>query len=573
MSRLLWTPSADQIARANLTAFARFVTETRGVETASYGELWRWSVEDLDGFWSAVWEYFAVDASPGYEQVLGSREMPGAEWFPGVRLNWAEHIFRGKDDGTVAIRFASETRPLTSWTWGDLRRATVALDAGLRRAGVRAGDRVAAYLPNTPEAVVALLACAAIGATFTSCSPDFGARSVIDRVAQVEPVVFLTVDGYRYAGRDHDRMDVVAGILEELPSVRHTVLLPYLDPAPDLGRLPGAVLWSEFVGPDDGELEFERVPFAHPLFVLYSSGTTGLPKAIVHGHGGILLEQLKMGFLHLDAQPEDRFFWFTTTGWMMWNWLVGCLLTPASIVLYDGSPGHPDMGALWDLAEQAGITSLGVSASYIGACMKAGVEPRAGRDLSALRAVGSTGSPLSRDGFRWVYDRLGPDLWLFLPCGGTDICTAFITGVPTLPVYEGEMQAMALGARVESWDGEGRSVVGEVGELVVVEPLPSMPVSFWNDPDGSRLRRRISHITLASGDTGTGSRSPSEAPRSSTAGPTRRSTAAACGWGLARSTVPSSRSPRSSTRSSSTCRDPGPRVGCRCSSCSDPVRR
>ncbi|HZE04169.1 MAG TPA: acetoacetate--CoA ligase, partial [Solirubrobacteraceae bacterium] len=401
-------------------------------------------------------------------------------WFPGARVSYAEHIFRDKDDAEVAIRSVSEVRPaLEEWTWARLRAETARVAAGLRALGVGEGDRVVAYMPNIPETVACFLACASLGAVWSSAAPEFGARSVIDRFAQVSPKVLLAVDGYRYGGRDFDRSELVKRIAGELPGLERVVRLGYLD---ETG-------WEDgFLGPEDSELSFAPLAFDHPLWVLYSSGTTGLPKPIVHGQGGILIEQLKMGHLHLDAQLGDRVFWFSTTGWMMWNFLVGVLLTDASIVLFDGNPGHPDLAVLWDLAERAHITTFGTSAAFIAACMKGGVSPRGGRDLSALRAVGSTGSPLSPEGFEWVYDELGADTWLFSTSGGTDMCTAFVGGVPTLPVYLGELQARALGAAVEAWDPEGRALVDEVGELVITQPMPSMPVFFWGDEDGSRLR-------------------------------------------------------------------------------------
>jgi acetoacetyl-CoA synthetase len=422
------------------------------------------------------------------ERVLGAREMPGAEWFPGARLSYAEHVFRGRDGGKVAITAEGETRPRADWTWDELRAHTAAFAAGLRAAGVSEGDRVAAYLPNVPEAVVGLLASASIGAIWSSCSPDFGEAAVADRFSQIEPKVLLGVDGYRYGGKDFTRLDVVARLQRRLPTVERTVALPYLDADPDLAGLRDAVLWREFERESPSGLEFARLDFQHPLWVLFSSGTTGLPKPIVHSLGGILLEHLKWLGLHADAQRDDRAFWFTTTGWMMWNALVGFLLTDASIVLYDGSPAAPDLGRLWTLAEETGVTIFGTSAPFVTACMKAGVEPKAGRKLDSLRAVGSTASPLSPEGFRWIYDKLGRETWLFSASGGTDVCTAFVGGVPTLPVYEGELQARSLGCAVESWDEAGRPLVGEVGELVLTEPLPSMPVSFWGDADGSRLR-------------------------------------------------------------------------------------
>jgi acetoacetyl-CoA synthetase len=469
--KLLWEPSAERAERALVTRFARAV----GRE-GDYHELWRWSVADLDGFWAAIWDFFDVQASEPYERVLARREMPGAQWFPGARLSYAEHFFRGRDDGALAIQHAAELRELSAWTWGELREQTARIATGLRRKGVGPGDRVAAYLPNIPETIAAFLATASLGAVWSSAAPEFGARSVIDRFAQIEPKVLLAVDGYRYGARDFDRREVVADIAAEIGAE----VVPF-------GYLDGGGWPADFVA-DHEPLTFEQLPFDHPLWVLYSSGTTGLPKAIVHGQGGILLEHLKKLHLHLDAQEGDRVFWFTTTGWMMWNFLVGALLTPASIVLYDGNPAAPDLGTLWDLAERTGMTTFGTSASYIASCMKAGVEPRAGRVLGALRAVGSTGSPLSPEGFEWIYEHVGADTWLFSTSGGTDLCTAFVGGVPTLPVYEGELQARALGAKVEAFDEDGRSLVGEVGELVLTEPMPSMPVSFWGDEDGARLR-------------------------------------------------------------------------------------
>jgi acetoacetyl-CoA synthetase len=486
---ILWAPDESRVERASLTRYARWLAESRGVETTGYHDLWRWSTTDLEGFWASIWEFFGIQSSTTYERVLGARGMPGAEWFPGARLNYAEHVFRGRDDAAVAVRHASELRPLAETTWGELRESTARLAAALRATGIGPGDRVVAYLPNVIEAVSAFHACASLGAVWSSCSPDFGVRSVVDRFAQIEPRVLLAVDGYRYGGRDHDRLDTVRALQEAIPTLERTVVLGYLDDEPALGPLKDATRWDEFAREgDDAGLSFAQVPFDHPLWVLYSSGTTGLPKAIVHGHGGILLELSKQVGLHVDLQRDDRLFWFTTTGWMMWNFLNAALLTEGSIVLYDGNPGHPGLGTLWDLAAASGVTCFGTSASYIAACLKGGVEPRAGRDLSRLEAFGSTGSPLSPEGFDWVYDQLGPDVWLFSTSGGTDLCTAFVGGVPTLPVYRGELQARALGAKVEAWNADGKAVVGEVGELVITEPMPSMPLYLWGDDDGSRYR-------------------------------------------------------------------------------------
>ncbi len=485
----LWEPSTELVERSRLREFMRWLEAERGLRFDSYDELWRWSVSDLEAFWTAIWDYFGVQADGEIERALDSREMPGAKWFAGARLNYAEHVFAAVDDAEPAILHASELRELDELTWGELRAQVAATAAGLRGIGVERGDRVVAYMPNIPEAIVAFLATASIGAIWSSCSPDFGPASVIDRFAQIEPKVLFAVDGYRYGGKDFDRRETLAQLQEAMPSLTRTVVLPYLDPEPDLSPLRDSMTWGELLASGEGApLGFERVPFDHPLWVLYSSGTTGLPKAIVQSQGGILLEHLKKLHLHVDAHPGDRLFWFTTTGWMMWNFLVSGLLTRAAIVLYDGNPGHPEMGVLWDLAERAGVTMFGTSASYIAACMKAGVEPGAGRDLSRLKAVGSTGSPLSPEGFDWIYEQLGADTWLFSTSGGTDLCTAFVGGCALLPVYRGELQARALGAAVEAWDEEGNPVTGEVGELVVTEPMPSMPVYFWGDEDGGRYR-------------------------------------------------------------------------------------
>ncbi len=488
----LWTPTSEWCERAEMTRFMRWAGERRGHPFADYAELWRSSVEEVEEFWAGIWEFCGVRASRPYERVLDSRKMPGARWFAGAELNYAENLLlRDRDPGEVAVLHTSELRELDTLTWGELSAQVAAAAGGLRVLGVRRGDRVVAYMPNIPETLIAFLAVASIGAIWSSAAPEFGARSVIDRFAQIEPKVLLAVDGYRHGGKDFDRQAVVAGIVAELPSLEHVVLLPCLDADARWGEEAGGLTWTQLLDLDpptlQTELSFEQVPFDHPLWVLYSSGTTGLPKAIVHGHGGILLEQLKKR-LHLDLRRGDRMFWFTTTGWMMWNFLVGCLLSDAAIVLYDGSPGHPNLGMLWDLAERTGMTCMGVSAGLLASSEKAGIEPGRDHDLSALRAIGSTGSPLAPESFKWVYEHVKSDVWLFSTSGGTDVCTAFVAGCPLLPVYEGELQCRALGCAVEAWDEQGNNLTDEVGELVITQPMPSMPLFFWNDPDGERLR-------------------------------------------------------------------------------------
>jgi acetoacetyl-CoA synthetase len=480
---LLWTPPADVRDRTRVGDFLRFVERTHGLRFDDYASLWQWSVGDLSGFWSAVWTYFGVTATAEPRDAIADVRMPGAKWFPGATLNYAEHVLRMPgitDDETVVLAY-SESRPPVRLTAGELREQVRRARAGLSRLGVQRGDRVAAYAPNIPETFILMLASASLGAIFSSCAPEFGTRSVVDRWRQIEPTVLLAVDGYRYGDKPVDRAVEVAEIRAALPSLVHVVSLPYLDA--DLG---GG--WSDLSAPTDEPLTFEAVPFDHPLYVLYSSGTTGLPKPIVHGHGGILLEHLKTLALHSDLGPGDRFFWFTTTGWMMWNFLVSGPAVGSAIVMYDGNPAHPDLTTLWRLAAEAGITYFGTSAPFLLACRKAGIVPGELADLSRVRALGSTGAPLPPEGFRWVYEAVNPGLQLQSISGGTDMCTGFVGASPLLPVYEGEISCRYLGAKVEAFDEQGGSVVGSVGELVITAPMPSMPVGFWNDPDGSRYR-------------------------------------------------------------------------------------
>ncbi|GGK85875.1 acetoacetate--CoA ligase [Mangrovihabitans endophyticus] len=478
--RVLWSPPANVREVSRIGDYMRWLREHHGLDFADYAALYRWSVADIPAFWRSIWDYFAVEAHAEPTAVLGEASMPGATWFPGARLNYAEHVLRlpGLADDDPVVVAHSQTREPRTLTARELRAEVRRVRAGLLALGVQAGDRVAAYAPNIPETYLLMLATASIGAIFSSCAPEFGTRSVTDRWRQIEPTVLVAVDGYRYGAKTVDRRAEVAAIRAALPSVRHVITIGYLHPD---AEGDGDLSFAELGG--DDPLEFAAVPFDHPLYVLYSSGTTGLPKPIVHGHGGILLEHLKMLALHHDLGPGKVFFWFTTTGWMMWNFLVSAPAVGASIVLFDGDPGHPSLSTLWELARTAGITYFGTSAPFLMACRKAGLSPRV-----PLTGLGSTGSPLPAEGFDWVYEHVDARLQLQSLSGGTDVCTGFVGGVPLLPVIEGVIACRALGARVEAYDPQGKPVIGELGELVITAPMPSMPVGFWNDPDGSRYR-------------------------------------------------------------------------------------
>ncbi|GCE13693.1 acetoacetate--CoA ligase [Tengunoibacter tsumagoiensis] len=487
-TRPLWQPSIIQQEAANITKYRAWLAQEKGLVFANREELWLWSVEQIEAFWGSLWDFFAIQASRPYQTVLVERKMPGAIWFPGAQLNYAEHIFRQTSPERPALLFQSEGRPLCELSWADLKRKVAAIAQTFRTLGVQRGDRVVAYLPNIPEAVIAFLACASLGAIWSSCSPDFGASSVIERFQQIEPRVLIAVDGYSYAGKIFDRRPILVELQQQLPTLQKTILIPYLDTTATTATgsdLTQLLFWQEALLPE-AELHFEQVPFAYPLWVLYSSGTTGLPKAIVQSQGGILMEHLKVLALESDLKPGDRFFWFSTTGWMMWNLLVGSLLVGATALLYDGSPGYPDLNALWSFAHESGMTFFGTSASYLSSCLKAEIEPGQRYDLSQLRALGSTGSPLPPEGFLWVYEHVKSDLWLCSISGGTDVCSAFVCGSIVLPVYAGELQCRSLGAKVEAFDESGQSFIDEVGELVLTEPMPSMPLFFWNDPNNRR---------------------------------------------------------------------------------------
>jgi acetoacetyl-CoA synthetase len=483
----LWRPTAERAGRARVTAFREWLAHERGLAFPDYESMWRWSVTDLEGFWSAVWHFFEIRASAPYEQVLAGRAMPGTRWFPGARLNIVDQVFRHASDDRPALIAGNEAGDVQEMAWRELQREVGALSATLRGFGVEPGDRVVAILPNTPHTIVAFLACASIGAVWSVCSPDMGPVAVLDRFRQIAPKVLIAADGYRYGGKGYDRSVTLAEIRAGLPSLRHTILVANLADEVDAERFGDVLPWPDAIR-GNAPWSSVQLPSDHPLWVLYSSGTTGMPKAIVHSHAGALVELLKGIGLHRDVGPSDRFHWYTSTGWVMWNVQFSSLLVGATAVLYDGNPGTPDLGALWRFASKVGVTFFGAGAAFFASCIKAGVEPARIADLSQLRTIGSTGSPLPPEAYRWVYEQVKRDVWLVSIAGGTDLAGAFLTGLPTLPVYEGEMQCRALGLKVEAYDDAGRAVIGAVGELVCTEPFPSMPLYFWNDPDNARYR-------------------------------------------------------------------------------------
>lgn len=482
----LWTPSAAFQAGSHLTRYMDWLRREKGLDFDGYESLHRWSVTEVEAFWESIWNYFNVLSHTPWRAVLEGADMPEHQWFPGATLNFAEHVFRQKTEDRPAILFQSERHPLIEFSWGELERQVASMRHHLQEVGVKKGDRVVAYLPNIPEATIAFLAVCSLGAIWSSCSPDFGVSSVLDRFQQIEPVVLISINGYFYGGKEFDRMGALRELVEGLPTVKEVILLPYLHAEADAGAIPHCVRWNDTFRADAPDLQFEAVPFDHPIWVLYSSGTTGLPKAIVHSQGGILLEHLKYTAFHNDVQAGERFFWFSTTGWMMWNFVQGTLLQGATIVLYDGSPGYPDLNVLWKLAETARIAHFGASAPYLVACMREGIQPGKDYDLRALRSIGSTGSPLPPEAFDWTYEAVKKDLWLCSMSGGTDVCTAFVGGCPLRPVFAGEVQCIGLGCSLEAWDESGNPLLDEVGEMVITRPMPSMPIYFWNDPGKER---------------------------------------------------------------------------------------
>jgi len=490
----LWTPSPERVAAAGITRYLEWLKRERGLTFVDYESLWHWSVTDVEAFWKSIWDFGGVIAHAPYQRVLSERRMPGAKWFEGATLNYAEHaLAHARDRGAdSAIVCQSETRSRVEVSWNELAAQVGALTTTLKHLGVESGDRVVSYMPNIPETVAALLATASLGATWSSCSPDMGSVGVLDRFRQIDPKVLFAVDGYRYGGKDFDRRDVVRELVRQLPTLEAVIFVPYLsaDAALDLSAATGVrrvtVLDYAHAIARAAAPVFTPVPFDHPLWVVYSSGTTGMPKPIVHGHGGSVIENLKSQRLHLDLHPGDRFFWFTSTSWIMWNLLVSTLETGCTVLQFDGNPGYPDLTTLWRFTESERADFLGISPAFIGMCIKAGIVPREEFDLSRLRTIGSTGSPLTEEGYRWIYERVHSDVMLASISGGTDPGTAFVTSCPTLPVYAGEMQCRGLGVATHAFNDAGESVVDQVGELVMTEPIPSMPLYFWGDEDGKR---------------------------------------------------------------------------------------
>jgi len=481
---VLWEPSKEQIENAAITRFRKWINEENGLAIQTPNELWKWSVDELELFWESIWKYCDVLSHSPYGQVLASRKMPGAKWFSGATVNYAEHVFRNAREDRPALIFKSETVSNREVSWKELREKTAMVRQYLLDVGVKKGDRVVAYMPNIPETVIAFLACASMGVIWSVCSPDFGTGSVIDRFKQIEPTVLFAVDGYSYNGKIHNKLASVEELQTELPTLTKTILFPYIQSEEVISN-NRTVYWND-MHKENAELKFEAVPFDHPLWILFSSGTTGLPKPIVQGQGGIIIEHLKTIAVEQGIDEDDVFFWFTTTGWMMWNLLMAGMLAGGTVVLYDGSPAYPNMNVLWDFAEEAGITFFGTSAAFLNICMKSGIKPNESNQFSKLKALYSTGSPLTVEGFSWVYENVKKDLWLVSASGGTDICAAFVGGCPVLPVYAGEIQARALGANVQAFNDEGQSVLNEVGELVITDPMPSMPLYFWGDKENAR---------------------------------------------------------------------------------------
>jgi acetoacetyl-CoA synthetase len=486
MEKIMWKPSVEQIERSQMFEFKEFINTRHGLNLDSYTDLHDWSVDNIHEFWAFAWEFFDIIHTQPYTQVVDDvSKMPGAKWFTGARLNFAENLLRRRDDKTALI-FKGESQPVRKLTYAELYSEVAKTAAALRTAGVEKGDRVAGFVPNMPESIIAMLATTSIGAIWSSSSPDFGIKGVLDRFSQIEPKVLFAANGYFYNGKFHDSLEKLKGILHDLPSVEKVVVIPYSDEDPDICIISNSILFSDFIDNDEEEIEFEQLPFDHPLYIMYSSGTTGLPKSIVHGTGGTLLQHLKELQLHCDLCEQDTIFYFTTCGWMMWNWLVSSLVTGASLVLYDGAPFFPDANAMWKMAEELGITVFGTSAKFIAGSEAAGNKPISTNDLSNVRLILSTGSPLMEENFDYIYRDVKKDVQLASISGGTDIVSCFAGGSPMLPVYRGELQCSGLAMDVDAFDHKGKSSRNAKGELVCKKAFPSMPIYFWNDPDGQK---------------------------------------------------------------------------------------
>ncbi|MEA1898808.1 MAG: acetoacetate--CoA ligase [Bacteroidota bacterium] len=484
----LWEPSSGLKKKTNLYNYIQWLKKNYDLDFEDYHDLWLWSVQNLGDFWESVWKYFRVISSTPYTSVVSQHKMPYTKWFEGAYLNYAEHIFRNETENYPAIIYKSETSAIQEMSWKELRQKVSAFRTYLLSIGIKPGDRVAAYLPNIPEANIAFLAANSIGAVWSSSSPDFGTASVIDRFSQIEPRVLIAVNAYQYGGKYFDRSKEIVKISESLRGLEKLIIIAHGQSEQQSSQIPGSIDWKDTITHNSEELKFERVPFDHPMWVLYSSGTTGLPKAITHSHGGILLEHLKYLTFHNDIKPGDRCFWYTTTGWMMWNYIQASLLMGGVLVLYDGSPGYPDMNVLWEFAQEVCVHHFGTSAAYIVANMKGRIHPSNDFDLSNLRSLSSTGSPLPPEGFDWIYREVKNDLWLASISGGTDVCSAFVGGNPLWPVYSGEIQCRALACSLEAFNDEGQAVQDEMGEMVITMPMPSMPICFWNDKDFIRYK-------------------------------------------------------------------------------------